>query len=159
VASHIGLISNPETIMAAMNTSKIVVGGLVTGLVLNVLDFVVNMFIVGERFKPDWDAINPNLWAKMSAPPSMITYVVIDFVLGILLVWTYAAIRPRFGPGAGTAAKASIVLWLFGSALYAGFVVGGLISLNAYCVFGVITLINFLIGGFVGGKLYTEATA
>jgi hypothetical protein len=146
--------------MAAINTGRVVLGGLVAGVVLNVLDFVANGVIVGERFKADWDAINPALWPKMSAAPSMVTYVVIDFVLGILLVWTYAAIRPRFGPGAKTAAIASVTLWLLGSALYAGFVASGLISTTAYLVFGVIALINFLIGGWVGGKLYSEpATA
>jgi hypothetical protein len=26
-------------------------------------------------------------------------YIVMDFVVGILTVWLYAAIRPRYGPG------------------------------------------------------------
>jgi len=142
--------------MAAINTSKVVVGGLVAGVVLNVIDFISNTFIVGERFKPDWDAINPQLWTNMMATRSIITYVVVDFVLGILLVWTYAAIRPRFGPGPKTAANASILLWLVGGALYAGLMAGGLVSLRAYLVFALIALVNLLIAGWVGAKLYTE---
>ena len=28
-----------------------------------------------------------------------IPFIVVDFVLGLIVVWTYAAMRPRFGPG------------------------------------------------------------
>ncbi len=144
--------------MAAINTGKVVVGGLVAGVVLNVIDFISNMFIIGERFKPDWDAINPNLWPNMMATPTMVTYVVADFALGLLLVWTYAAIRPRFGAGPKTAAYASIALWLVGSVVYAGFVASGLLSTTAYMTFGIIALANFLLAGWVGARLYTEPT-
>jgi len=35
----------------------------------------------------------------------------------VLLVWLYAAIRPRFGPGPATAAKAGVAAWFVGSLL------------------------------------------
>lgn len=33
--------------------------------------------------------------------PSTVGWVVTDFLLGILIVWSYAAMRPRFGPAPG----------------------------------------------------------
>ena len=34
--------------------------------------------------------------------------------MGLLLVWLYAAIRPRFGPGPRTATYAALVVWVCG---------------------------------------------
>ena len=40
-------------------------------------------------------------------------FVIITFLVGIITVWLYAAIRPRFGPGPGTAVIAALVVWFF----------------------------------------------
>src|SRR3989442_8580647 len=44
-------------------------------------------------------------------------FVVLDFVAGIFLVWLYAAIRPRFGAGPATPAKAGLAAWFLGGLL------------------------------------------
>jgi hypothetical protein len=142
--------------MAAINTGKVVAGGLVAGVVLNVVDFVANYFIIGERFKANWDAINPALWPKMTAPSTMVTFVITDFLVGIILVWTYAAMRPRFGPGPRTALVASLLLWFFGTILYSGMMASGLFTMAAFVTYGCIALVNFLIAGWVGARLYSE---
>ena len=38
-------------------------------------------------------------------------FVLFGFGLGFMLVWTYAAIRPRFGAGVKTAICASTLVW------------------------------------------------
>src|SRR2546422_11534071 len=51
---------------------------------------------------------------KQPIPDSIIwVFVVWDFVMGIGLVWLYAAIRPRFGAGVKTAVIAGLGLWFF----------------------------------------------
>jgi drug/metabolite transporter (DMT)-like permease len=40
--------------------------------------------------------------------------VVLTFLMGILLIWLYAAIRPRYGAGPGTAALAGVAVGLLG---------------------------------------------
>ena len=40
------------------------------------------------------------------------SYLVTTIVLGLMLAWLYAAIRPRFGPGPSTALKAGLFLWV-----------------------------------------------
>ena len=88
--------------MASINTGKVVAGGLLAGLVANAFDFVTNTYLLA----PDWQALatahnmDP---AAMTSPAVAGTWIAIDFLFGILLVWTYAAIRPRFGAGAKTA--------------------------------------------------------
>ena len=42
-----------------------------------------------------------------------------SFALGVLAVWTYAAIRPRFGAGPKTAVCAGFAVWVM-SYFYAG---------------------------------------
>src|SRR5437667_4515115 len=45
-------------------------------------------------------------------------FVIGGFVLGVLLVWLYAAIRPRFGPGPKTSLIAGLVLWFLAYACH-----------------------------------------
>ena len=40
-------------------------------------------------------------------------FVFFAFLLGIVTVWLYAAIRPRFGAGAKTAVIAGLFVWFF----------------------------------------------
>ena len=90
----------------AMNTQKIIVGGLAAGVVLNIIDWLGYGVILADRMKAELEAFKPGLSEVMSGGRSIAMAVVTDFVIGILLVWTYAAIRPRFGPGPSTAAAA-----------------------------------------------------
>ncbi|MEP6902252.1 MAG: hypothetical protein ABJA66_10910, partial [Actinomycetota bacterium] len=55
-----------------------------------------------ENMNADANAFKPGLGDQMAAMSGgqIAGYVFFDFIVGILLVWTYAAIRPRFGPGA-----------------------------------------------------------
>jgi len=92
-----------------MNTKKVVVGGLLAGVILNAVDFATNTFILGARMKAETDAFKPGLSEQMMTGSAITSYVIMDFVLGIALVWTYAAIRPRFGPGLRTASFAAIL--------------------------------------------------
>jgi len=87
----------------AINTQKVLIGGIAAGVVMNIIDFISNKFILGARMMAESEAFKPGMTAAMMTPSVMVSYVVMDLVLGILLVWTYAAIRPRFGPGLKTA--------------------------------------------------------
>ena len=52
---------------------------------------------------------------------------VLFYVFGVVAIWLYAAIRPRYGPGPKTAAIAGLVLWFILS--LADVVWGALLSL------------------------------
>src|SRR6185503_14982122 len=102
------IISFPHEDRMAMNIKKVVIGGIVAGVVMNVIDFVTNTYIFGARMKAEADAFKPGLSDQMMGGSAIVSYIVMDFVLGIALVWTYAAIRPRFGPGLRTATFAAL---------------------------------------------------
>ena len=136
-----------------MNIQKVVIGGVVAGVVMNVIDFVAN-YALAARSAAEADAFKPGLSAQMAG--GMVSYIIMDFALGIALVWTYAAIRPRFGPGPRTAVFTAILFWLLALIFYSGYRQMGMMSTGLWWTFAFIGLVNFLISSNAGAALYSE---
>jgi hypothetical protein len=87
----------------------------------------------------------------------MIAYVVWNFLLGIALVWFYAAVRPRFGPGPKTAVITGLavwfVVWLLG---FGGTMIGGLFPTNLVVTIVIWELFEVPIATLAGAWLYQE---
>jgi hypothetical protein len=144
----------------AINTQKVLIGGIAAGVVMNVIDFVSNTYILGARMKAESDAFKPGMSDQMMTGSAIASYIVMDFVLGILLVWTYAAIRPRFGPGIKTAFYAALLFWILVGISLSGYLHMGMMSAGLWWSFAFIGLVNFLLSAWVGARLYSEdATA
>ncbi|MFL5572069.1 MAG: hypothetical protein ACJ78R_00990 [Gemmatimonadaceae bacterium] len=141
-----------------MNTKKVVIGGLVAGVVLNVIDFVANTFILGARMKAESDAFKPGISDQMMSGSSIASYVIMDFVLGLALIWTYAAVRPRFGPGLRTASFVALLFWLLALIFTAGFRQMGMMSPGLWWMFAFVGLVNFLLAAWAGARIYSEET-
>jgi hypothetical protein len=138
--------------MGRINPKGVIVGGLVAGLVLNVVDYLV----WGVWLAPDFGAA---LQSAGKGPPDslMPLWILLDFVYGIALVQLYAAIRPRFGPGPGTAVKAGLFVWVISGLLHA-LAEGplGLLPMRLYVIGTVVALIEFPIAAVAGAKFYRE---
>jgi hypothetical protein len=143
----------------AINTKKVLIGGIVAGVVMNVIDFVVNMYILGARMKAESDAFKPGMADQMNSTSTMVSYVIMDLALGILLVWTYAAIRPRFGPGLKTATYAAVLFWLLAGIFLSGYLHMGMMSQGLWWTFAFLGLVNFLVSAWAGAKFYSEDAA
>ena len=98
--------------MGKINWGRVVLCGFLTGVVSGVLHAVA-LPLVGRDFMaalPGFHGHFPGTSAGMR------TIVMISpLVLGISIMWLYAAIRPRYGPGPKTAALAGFAVWFFGS--------------------------------------------
>ena len=140
----------------AINNSKVVVGGLVSGLVMNVFGFVINGMLLGKRMEAEMAAVAPSLQGKGMTGGVIAARVVTSFVVGILLVWIYAAIRPRFGAGMRTATKAGLVVWAFGFLFYLDWLYVDLMTPTTYAIVSVVQLVSVLVSAWAGCKLYTE---
>ncbi len=140
----------------AINIQKVLVGGIAAGVVINVIDFVTNTYILGERMKAETDAFKPGLSEQMMTGSAITSYIIMDLVLGVMLVWTYAAIRPRFGPGLRTATYAAVLFWILGGIFNVGYLHMGMMSSGLWLTFAFIALVNFFLAAWVGAKLYTE---
>ncbi len=106
--------------MTGINTGKVIAGGLVAGLVANAIDFVTNTYIMAGDWQAFAAAHNMDA-AAMTSPAVAGTWIAVDFLFGILLVCTYAAIRPRFGAGAQTAIYAGLLVYLAPTLILFGF--------------------------------------
>jgi hypothetical protein len=140
----------------AINTSKVVVGGLAAGVVMNVAGYVVNGVLLGKRMEAEMVAAAPTLQGKGMDAASMTGRVITSFVIGILLVWLYAAMRPRFGPGMKTAVYAAFAIWLCGFVFYLDWLYMGMMSAGLYAMVSVAMAVSLLLAGWVGGMLYKE---
>ncbi len=96
--------------MAGINLGRVVLGGLLAGLVMNIGETILNVPILGS----DWEAAMESLnRSSEMGTGTLIFYIVWGFMVGIAMVWLYAAIRPRFGTGAKTAVIAGLTVWVF----------------------------------------------
>jgi hypothetical protein len=139
--------------MSKVNMGKVILGGIVGGIVLNIIDYLVN----GVWLAPQWMAAASKLsGANPMSGNAIAGYVVGDFIFAIMIVWVYAAIRTRYGPGAGTGIKASLAVWVL-TAVFAGqTIVQGLYPAQLVGTSSVCTLIGMVAAGYVGGTLYKE---
>jgi hypothetical protein len=140
----------------AINTKKVLIGGFAAGVVMNVIDYVTNVYLLAARMKAESDAFKPGMFDQMMQGSAIVSYIVMDFVLGFALVWTYAAIRPRFGPGMKTATYAAVLFWLLAGVFMSGFMHMGMMSAGLWWTFAFIELVNFLVSAWVGARLYSE---
>jgi hypothetical protein len=143
----------------AINTQKVLIGGIAAGVVMNVVDFISNKFILGARMAAESEAFKPGMSASMMTTSAMVSYIVMDLVLGIALVWTYAAIRPRFGPGVKTAVYVAILFWVLAGIFLSGYLHMGMMSTGLWWTFAFIGLVNFLLSAWAGAYLYSEDAA
>ena len=142
----------------AINTKKVLLGGIVAGVVMNVIDFIVQ-YVLGARMKAESDAFKPGMADAMMTGSGLATGIVLDIVLGIALVWTYAAIRPRFGPGPRTAMYAGLLFWVLASIFFSGYMHMGMMSTGLWWSFAFLGLVNFLVSAWAGAKVYSEDSA
>jgi len=139
--------------MGKINLQKVVVGGLLAGLVLNAFDFLV----YGVWLKNDMNAAMVALNKPAITTNMILWFVFLDFLYGIWLVWLYAAIRPRFGAGPKTAVTAGIAMWvLFGLLNTLAQAPMGLFPQRLMVIPLVVTLITWPIAAAAGAKFYTE---
>lgn len=142
--------------MSGINTGKVITGGLLAGLVFNALDFLNNYLVVGEDFRANATRLGLDP-AAAESPMGIATWVVIDFLMGILVVWTYAAIRPRFGPGPKTAIYAGLVPYFGITLVVFGLATGGLLPTALWMKMAIISLVITCVGAVAGAWAYKEA--
>jgi hypothetical protein len=136
-----------------MNTNKIITGGLVAGLVMNIFDYLINVPLLGEQWIAGSLArgIDPK-----SVPLGGSGWVIVDFIIGIFLAWLYAAVRPRFSPGPKTALIAGFATWLLGHLIFFSHWFMGVFPIGVIASSSFGGLISVLIAAMAGCKMYKE---
>jgi hypothetical protein len=140
--------------MSGINTGRVILGGLVAGIVSDILGYLVD----GVLLAPRWDAGMKALGHASFSPNQLIGFNLLGIVGGLVAIWLYAAIRPRFGPGMGTAIRAGIAVWVLGTLLpnLAFMWLTHLFSrhLTVFTTAG--ALVEVVVGTVAGAALYKE---
>jgi hypothetical protein len=142
--------------MGKINTGRVILGGIVAGIVSDILGFLVD----GLWLAPRWNEALKALGRGNFEPNQMIGFNLLGIVCGLVAIWIYAAIRPRFGPGVATAIRAGVAVWVLGTLLpNLGFMYLGRLfphHLTLYTTVG--GLFEVVLGTIAGAIVYRETT-
>jgi len=139
----------------AINTGKVIAGGLLAGFVMSVLDMTWNFTVLAADMKAMVDQLRLDP-AVLTDPSYAIPWIVVDFVIGLVIVWTYAAMRPRLGPGPKTAILAGLVPFVSVTAVLYGFTSMGVFTQAMLVKNSVFALISVVAGSVAGAWVYKE---
>ena len=142
--------------MGKINLSRVILGGIVAGIVADILDYLVDGIWLGPQWALEMKALGHT--AAFSVH-QIVVFDLIGIACGLATIWLYAAIRPRFGAGIKTAVWAGLAVWFVGTLLRnAAFMhVTGLFSnhLTLYTTLG--GVVEVVLGTIAGAALYKEA--
>jgi hypothetical protein len=143
--------------MGRINAGRVILGGIVAGIVGDVLGYVVD----GMLLAPQWAAGMKALGRPEFTTNQIVLFNVLGLAQGIFAIWLYAAIRPRYGAGPKTAVCAGVAAWvalillpnigfMSASALFPG-------NLTLWTTVG--GIFEIVIGTLIGAALYQEGAA
>lgn len=141
--------------MGKINWGRVLLGGIIAGLIINAVEFVMNMYV----FAAEWAEVMKSFGKSSEfGPGPIIVFNLIGFAAGIGAVWVYAAIRPRYGAGVKTAICAGLALWFFYGLLpSAGFLAMDLFPARLIYAGLAYFLVEAVVATVVGAWLYKEA--
>lgn len=141
--------------MGKINYGRVIFGGIVAGVIAGFLDWFLNGVLMGQLWEDAMKSLNrANAFSGAFLP---ILFLVFS-IGGIMVVWLYAAIRPRFGPGVRTAVYAGLVAWVIAALLPNTIhVVTGVFSLRLMVYSTLAGIVVPVVGAIAGAALYKEA--
>lgn len=142
--------------MGQINWGRVIGGGLLAGLVMNIGEAALHGGLLGEDDKRLFESLGVSTTPE---PWQLIALIGMTFVLGITSVWLYAAIRPRYGAGPTTAICAGLAVWVFAhvwAAVYMGAAYNGVIPPKQAWLPVVWGLFEAPLGTLAGAWLYKE---
>ena len=139
--------------MNGIRMGRVIAGGLVAGLIVNIGETILNIPLLGAQMEQALQARN--------LPPvggaAIGYFVVMCFLLGIAIVWTYAAVRPRLGPGPKTAVTIGVLAWFMTLVWSGGSQVAmGVMPLNLTILGLAWGLGEIVIASLAGASVYKE---
>lgn len=142
--------------MNRINLGRVIAGGIVAGIIIDIVEYVLNAIVLADR----WTAIMAAHNLPQFTTSAIITFNIIGLVTGVAAVWTYAAIRPRFGEGPGTAFIAALLIWVVAYLLSdAGNALVGLYPMSVTLVLVSVGLVEIVIATIAGAFIYREGSS
>lgn len=136
---------------AKLNWTRILLGGLLAGLVLNVFDFLVNGVLLSKDWTDAMKALNkPEMGGAQIA-----AFNIVDFLIGIFAVWLFAALRPIYG--GGSAIRAGFAVWFIGYLLASvAPVVTDVFPVKIMAITVAVGLVQSIVSTYAGSRVYRD---
>ncbi len=140
--------------MSGINVGRWIGGGVVAGAIMWVMEGAASTL-----YMKDMEAAMQAHGLSMETGPATIAVSVLaSLIAGLALIFFYAGVRPRFGPGPRTAVRVAVALWLGGYLLFLlGYQVLGLFPAGMLVLWGTVGLVEMILACLVGAWLYREA--
>jgi hypothetical protein len=137
-----------------INWGKVALGGLVAGLIIDVVEGILEGVILG----PEWRQAMQTLGHPLRETGVNITlHILLGFAYGLMAVWLYAAIRPRFGAGPKTALYAGLGVWVLGNLLPSvNWGPRGIVPGHLFVIAVMVGLVEIVVATEAGAWLYRE---
>jgi hypothetical protein len=145
--------------MGKIAWGRVILGGLVAGILWWIFEGLVHGVLLSQDWMAAMSALGKTKEQMDAGHMQFMALVTLwSLLAGILGVWLYAAIRPRFGPGPKTAMIAGVALWMTAGVLpsiisYAM----AILPVKLTCVPFVASFFESIIATTVGAWLYKEA--
>jgi hypothetical protein len=93
------------TTTARPNLPRVLSGGVVAGLVINAIEYLVHRILLDAQWTAAFAALGktPTGWA---------TFIPANFLIGVISIWVYARMSPNYGNGPKTAVRAALAVWV-----------------------------------------------
>lgn len=100
--------------MTNIHLGRVLLGGILAGLVIIVGEYVLNGIILAEH----WARMRLDFGIAPLGPAQFVAGSLITLFYGVVLIWLYAAMRPRFGTDLATALVAALTFWMIAYVLF-----------------------------------------
>ena len=142
--------------MGNINITRVLLGGLLAGLAICFGEYILSWHILGGQ----WAEVLTEAGTGQFGGGQIAGLAIVAILYGIALVWIYAAIRPRFGPGPKTAVVAGLAMWVVAWLLVSAYlVVIGVYPVGLLIAATVWGLFELPIAAVAGAWLYQEREA
>jgi len=139
--------------MGKIDIGRVILGGIVAGIIIDIFEYVLNGIILAT----DWNTLTTAHNLPMMGMNEIIVFNLMGPVFGIAAVWTYAAMRPRFGAGPRTAVHAALLIWVVGYVLADVFsMLIGLFTISMFVTLVAVGLVEIVVATLAGAYFYKE---
>lgn len=143
--------------MGKINWNRVLLGGLVWWVVGNLLWVAALFLYLDTEATAAWKALGLQIQVHRT-PGFAVFWLVLSYVGGVVAIWLYAAIRPRYGPGPKTAVGAGLAFWFiktFLPMMFLGW--AGVFPMRFVAIDMATELVLIVAVTVVGAWLYKEA--
>lgn len=133
-----------------VSVPRLVLSGLVAGFIINLGELAVNVWLLGDA----WAAVLAGFGIHMGLP-ALALWGLGSFVVGIVGLWIYVAIGPRYASGGARVLRAAAAVWAV-TYLYAGIGLLGTSQIPRALLLGSVAwgFLEMALAVYVGAWLY-----